>query len=244
MRIFHCVFLILRPVTVPRIFVLCNMPSTVNNWIMKNSSMCLVVLITLATLGANADAQTAPLASPSPDAPASTPVIDPARELNGSKLLAALRAGGFVLYMRHAQQGAYTVECIKSNLSAAGEEQARTVGTAIRDLKIPVGVVRASKFCRAIDTARVLDLGAVDITEDLNPAGLDTKDSPRLKRLSEVPAKGMNIVLVSHGHQTAMIEWAEIIVYRPDGMGAVEPVARIPLARWDELKKVAGAAMQ
>ena len=214
---------------------------------MKNATICFVLLVALAISGVSANAQTAPQAPASPapvTAPVNAPVIDPARELKGVKLLEALRAGGYVLYMRHAQQGRYTVECSVSNLSAAGEEQARKVGAAIRELKIPIGVVRASKYCRASDTARVLDIGNVEITEDLNPAGTEEAEVARRKRIGEVPPNGMNIILVSHGHHTAMIEWAEIIVYLPDGKGAVEPVARIPRDAWDELKKVAAPAVQ
>ena len=73
------------------------------------------------------------------------------------------------MYMRHTETGNVTEKCDTTNLSAIGEENARSVGAAMRDLKIPIGAVRSSQPCRCAGTARLLGLGEVDITEDLNP---------------------------------------------------------------------------
>ena len=185
-----------------------------------------------------------PVVPPSPP----LPLIDPAKELKGALLVEALRKGGFVLYMRHAETGVVTEKCDQSNLSATGEVQARAVGAAVRELNIPVGMVRSSQPCRTGDSARLLGLGKVEITEDLNPVpprpGFDI-GAARARRLAEKPAAETNTVLVSHLHGSAnkeewlQLEMAEIIVFRPDGNGHTEPVARIRAAGWSALREAA-----
>ena len=114
---------------------------------MKNTLNCTAVFVALTVLSIGAFAQTnaqkppqetTPAPSlPSPPAvivPAFLPIVNPANELKGSALLEALRKGGFVLYMRHAETGVVTEKCSQSNLTAAGEEQARKVGAALREL--------------------------------------------------------------------------------------------------------------
>jgi len=195
----------------------------------------------LLILSGLALAQPTPPPAPSPP----LPVIDPAKALKGAALLDALHAGGYVLYMRHGRQGGPQdeVPCSRTNLIAEGIEQAKTVGEALHARKIPVGAVRASRFCRAIETARHLGFGEPEVTKDLNFA---VGDSPlhavRRKRLAEAPPAGTNAILVSHGHagpddaDKVQLELAEIIVYRPDGHGAAEPVARIRLEDWARLR--------
>lgn len=95
----------------------------------------------------------------------------------------------------------------------------------------------------------MLGLGAVEITEDINHQigqrmGFDV-NAARFKRLTELPARGMNNLLVSHTHGSTRpeerimtsIQEAEIIVYQPDGKGHSEPVARIPVPEWEILIK-------
>ena len=221
-------------------------------------TVAFVAGLALSSAGAQTSAQTTtPLpAAPPPAAlpftPAvasqpSPPVVDPAKELKGAALIGALRKGGLVMYMRHAETGTVSENCDKSNLSAIGEENARTVGAALRELKIPVGVVRSSQPCRCADTARLLGLGRVEITEDLNPVapreGFDI-GAARSKRLNEAPASGTNTVLVSHLHGSRKkeewlhLEMGEIIVFRPEGNSPAVPIARVRVAEWVALKSL------
>jgi phosphohistidine phosphatase SixA len=175
------------------------------------------------------------------------PVVDSARELKGRALTTALRAGGYVLYMRHAMQiPPFDGPCDKSNLTAEGEEQARKVGAAIRALKIPIGRLLTSEPCRNLDTARLLGLGEYEISADINPLGLRPGfdvTSARNARLMEMPPPGSNTLLVSHMHgaqdrrEWVELELAEIIVYRPNGKTLTAPVARIRLETWEELQR-------
>ena len=97
---------------------------------------------------------------------------------------------------------------------------------------------------------RLLGLGAVDITEELNPVaprpGFDLA-AARMKRLNEIPVAGTNTLLVSHMHGSIKkeewihLEMAELIVYRPNAKvqmeAPAEAVARIPVAAGLALRK-------
>lgn len=48
------------------------------------------------------------------------------------------------------------------NLSEEGRTQARRTGEAFRDKQIPVRQVLSSEWCRCLETAELLDLGAVE----------------------------------------------------------------------------------
>ena len=174
------------------------------------------------------------------------PPIDPAKELTGAALLAALKKGGLVLYMRHTQTGAVTPECTQSNLSPAGERDARFVGEAMRLLRIPIARIYSSPVCRVSDTARLLDLGEFETTVDLSdvPASKDFDlVAARRARIAAAPArKDANTMLVGHMHAGGAdenawmrLDFGEIIVYRTQPSGAV-PVARIRAEDWSDLR--------
>jgi phosphohistidine phosphatase SixA len=187
------------------------------------------------------------------------PMIDPARELKGLALVQALRKGGYNLYMRHAQANVGSDQdllktpmwwencAIQRNMSDTGREQAKKVGLGIRTLKVPVGEVKASQFCRVRETATLMDVGAVVATEELNHVigqrvGTDI-NATRFKLLATPPAKGKNNVLVSHTHGSSRneerimsgIQEGEVVVYQPDGKGNAEPVGRIAVTEWENL---------
>ena len=193
--------------------------------------------------------------------PPNVAMIDPAKELKGATLLQALRKGGYNLYMRHAvsnvgqdgnliQTPFWWDNCtIQRNIADGGRDQARKVGAALLELKIPVSQVLTAQFCRTRDTGYAMGLGPIEITEDLNHqigqrVGFDV-NAARFRQLAEAPAEGTNRLLVSHTHgspkaeeriMSAMQE-AEIVVYQPDNNGGSEPVARISVAEWDNLIK-------
>ena len=63
-----------------------------------------------------------------------------------------------------------------------------------------------------------------------------------MRRLAVPPARGTNTLLVAHVHdaqplhQRLSLEIGEVIVFRPDGKGGSEAVARIRLTDWLELE--------
>lgn len=82
---------------------------------------------------------------------------------------AALRGGGAVALMRHAEApgvgdppGWRLDDCAtQRNLSERGRAEARTVGARLRAERIVVAKVLSSPWCRCLDTARLLDVGPV-----------------------------------------------------------------------------------
>jgi phosphohistidine phosphatase SixA len=219
------------------------------------------VAATPATVSAPATVpvtQPAPVPTPPPVAPpVPPPLIDPARELKGIALVRALRAGGYNLYMRHsiATTGAdgslptianWWENCaIQRNLSDPGREQSKKVGEALRELAVPLGEVKVSQFCRNKETAKLMGIQTITVTEEINhPVGQRTGgpdvNVTRYKHLAMVPKKGTNTLLISHTQGSAKaqerilssIAEAEIIVFQPDGSGEAEPVARIPPGDW------------
>lgn len=189
-------------------------------------------------------------------------VINPANEMKGAVLLKALRNGGYNLYMRHATSTVGTDQellktpmwwencAIQRNISEQGREQARRVGNAIVALKIPIGEIKTSQFCRVRDTAHMMNLGAIEITDALNHSlgqrvGTDV-NMLRYALLAASPPKGTNTLLISHTHSSARAEEmimvqlseSEIVVYQPDGQGSALPIARIPTTEWDNLMKL------
>ena len=221
------------------------------------TSIVLALSTTAALAQANVQAPSEAPSLPKPPvapAPAPVPIVDPAKELKGTALVEALRKGGFVLYMRHTEAGSLEEKCDETSVSAVGAENARIVGSALRELSIPIGAVRSSAPCRSNVTASTLGVGKVEITEDLNPVapreGFDI-GAARTKRMNEMPTAGTNTVLVSHLHgsrkkeEWVHLQLGEIIVFRLDANASAEPVARIPVAGWAVLKKaMADAAVR
>jgi hypothetical protein len=205
----------------------------------------------LLTLVAAVAASAQP-AVPAVAPPLVPPVVDAAKEVKGFALVEALRKGGFVMYMRHALQNApVTGPCMGDSLQPKGEADARAVGAAMRALKIPVGRLLTSEPCRNIDTAKAIELGAYEISTDLNPVAADGSSlgPARQRLLAAMPRPGSNTLLISHVHGSQIksewlhLETTEIIVFQPDGAGGTVPVARIRPEHWPALLQLAGVKL-
>ena len=133
--------------------------------------------------------------------------------LAGPGLLAALREGGFAIYVRHArtdfsQQDSdlrdLTNCATQRNLSVEGRAQARLIGESIGALAIPIGDVLRSELCRTRETAE-LAFGRATPTPDLTSfasTGSAAEQRARVEALRRLlatpPAPGTNTVLVGH----------------------------------------------
>jgi phosphohistidine phosphatase SixA len=168
-----------------------------------------------------------------------------------SDLVPELRKGGYVLFIRHpktnpdqADTDPLHLDNVKAQrqLSDEGRRQARALGDAFRALKIPVGKVIASKFNRAQEAARLLDVGEVTASVDVAEGGLvvsPRENERRAKALRELlstpPPEGTNVVIVSHkpnlqdaaGKEFGDLAEAEVVVFRPLGGGKFKVVARV-----------------
>jgi broad specificity phosphatase PhoE len=94
-----------------------------------------------------------------------------ARPGRADATLDRLRAGGLVMLMRHARTvpgtgdppGFRLDDCAtQRNLSEDGREQARRIGSRLREERVPVGAVRTSAWCRCRETAELLGVGPVE----------------------------------------------------------------------------------
>ena len=176
--------------------------------------------------------------------------------LGGADLLAALRAGGHVLYFRHAdtdhsqndQRMTSVEDCTtQRNLSEPGREHARALGDAIHALGIPIGPVLASPLCRTVETA-MLAFGAARKSPAVREGGPLPPGRPgrfpTLRALLSTPvAPGTNTVVVGHAYPYYTLVGGQYLsegeadVLRPRGAD-FEVVARVGLAQWRALAAV------
>lgn len=183
-----------------------------------------------------------------------------AEVMSGETLVRALRDGGYNIYFRHAQTDWSQSDRIREagdwkscepsrarQLSEAGRDTARSVGEAIRALDIPVGRVLASPYCRAVDTARLMELGPVETTTavmNMRAAeyfgGRDAIVGTARELLSTPPPAGTNTVIAAHGNVARAATpvypgEAEGVVFRPEGDGQFTFVGRLTPEQWTEL---------
>jgi phosphohistidine phosphatase SixA len=173
--------------------------------------------------------------------------------LKGADLLAALRAGGYILYFRHAdtdhsqndQRMASVEDCTaQRNLTDRGRDHARAIGETIRALGIPIGAVLASPLCRTVETA-VLAFGAALKSPTVREGGPLPPGSPgrypALRALLSTPvAPGANTVIVGHAYPYHSLVGGQYLsegeadVVRPRDVD-FEVVARVSLKQWRDL---------
>ena len=141
-------------------------------------------------------------------------------------------------------------DCAKQrNLTDKGRNEARAIGAAIRELRIPVDRVLASPFCRTVETA-MLAFGKAEKTLDLRGWPASNVDPDRYaalrRHLAAPPIAGTNTVLVGHGNPFRAVagpphlKEGEAAVIRPLGGEKFEIAARIQLQEWTDLLRVGG----
>ena len=175
--------------------------------------------------------------------------------LTNQELISALQKGGYILYFRHGITDHNTFDTDRENLSNCarqrllskeGRQQMHRVGLSIRQLRINIGAVESSPYCRSIDTA-VLAFGRMKINNILRhtvtadeKTALEQAQALR-KRLSQVPTPGFNDVLSSHtaNLQEAVGIWPKpegiAVIFKPDGNGSFMYIATVLPALWTEL---------
>src|SRR5258708_1000921 len=173
-------------------------------------------------------------------------------------LLAKLREGGYVLYMRHTStdfsqndtSSRSFEDCANQrNLTDKGRDDARAVGDPTSRFGIPLGPVPASRPGGPLETAG-LAFGKAQPMPAVRgaPARLDDpRRYEQLKELLSTPVpKGANLVISSHGnpfHAVAgppYLAEGEIAVVRPEGSGRFTIVAKIRLGDWSGLRGAGG----
>ncbi|WP_442602392.1 histidine phosphatase family protein [Paenibacillus sp. KN14-4R] len=173
-------------------------------------------------------------------------------------LLASLRQGGYILYVRHGeanvgedQPNLVFDDCsTQRNLSEEGKRQALRFGESIKNLQIPVQTpVQASPFCRTRQSA-ALAFGADRVQVDpfwFNIYKLNNKDTTSEEqartladldaKLEMIPSAGMNQVVIAHSFPqgVGLGEIADFgtVIVKPRGQGkGYEIAGKLTLADW------------
>jgi hypothetical protein len=96
--------------------------------------------------------------------------------LSGKDPVAALRAGGYVILMRHASSPRDPPDAAHADLEnghherqldETGRTSARAMGEALRNLQIPIDLVLSSPTYRALQTVKLARLGPPMTFEEL-----------------------------------------------------------------------------
>ena len=156
---------------------------------------------------------------------------------------ALLKSDGVIALVRHADapgvgdpQGYRLDDCsTQRNLSEKGRAQSRALGEAFRARAVPVGKVMSSQWCRCLDMARLMDVGAVEQVSAFNNAFVLSSQRDALTRnaravLSQWTGPGA-LVVVTHGDNIALLTGvnpaqSEIVIVRP-GSGTLSVIGRI-----------------
>jgi len=174
-------------------------------------------------------------------------------ELSGPALLAALRDGGYILYFRHTatdfgqndeHMTGYEACDTQRNLTDAGRADARAIGATLRELRIPIGAVLASPYCRTMETAQLM-FGRALATPAVR-GGTAQPDSPaRYAALRDLFATkvppGSNLVIASHGNPFRAVVGGDYLaegeaaVIEPLGAAGFRVVARVRKDGWKEM---------
>ena len=168
-------------------------------------------------------------------------------------IVAKLREGGLVLYLRHTSTDfsqndtamkSYEDCANQRNLTDKGRAEAREIGAHVKRLGIPIGEVLASPFCRTMETAR-LAFGKARKMNEVRGGPARPEDPGRydeLRKLLSSPVPKANRVISSHGnpfHAVAgppYLAEGEMAVLRPEGAMRFTIVARIRLQDWPDVR--------
>lgn len=178
---------------------------------------------------------------------------------DGKAVVGDLKAGGYVLFMRHPKTDPTQADtdtlhlencAAQRTLLPEGRETAKAVGDAFHALKIPVGKVLSSRYCRALEAAKLTGLGPVEGSLDISePQNVPPVEGQRraavLKQLLSTAAAGTNTLLVSHrpnlqdaaGKEFGDVTEGEIAIFKPLGAEGFRLVARVPPSAWPRWAK-------
>ena len=190
-----------------------------------------------------------------------------AQTTGADNLLKELKKGGMVLFMRHGETGpayadrsqAVIGDCnTQRNLNELGREQNEKMAVALKQLRVPIGKVLTSDFCRSWQTAEAL-FGKTgyavtnQLTVPLSYPGVSKSDADLNNTnlnalLSEKPTAGTNTFLVSHGINVQLatgyhpIVQGEVVVFRPEGNGKYKRMGSLLPDDWSRLAAQAAKA--
>lgn len=178
-----------------------------------------------------------------------------AQQHSQESLIEALQQGGLVIYLRHAathkdqidQRPIDLADCTKQrNLSAQGQQQAERIGSAFKQLNIPVAEVISSPFCRCKETAQLAFQKATTNDNLFFSIGLPKTErddkTVALQTLLSLPVQQGNRVIVSHTSnlKEAAGIWPKTeggaYLFKPEGDQQFTFLGKILPSDWEQLK--------
>lgn len=179
-----------------------------------------------------------------------------AQTLSRDMLAAALREGGFVIVMRHASSPREAPDAASANpdntgherqLDAEGRRDARAMGAALKRLGIPVNEILSSPTYRALETARLLDVGKAVPADPLGNEGMSATNEAGARWLRQEvarkPRAGGNRLLITHGPNisaafpdySAGMGEGEALIFDPRGGTGPVMIQRVRIGDWPGL---------
>jgi phosphohistidine phosphatase SixA len=154
---------------------------------------------------------------------------------------------GYVLLLRHSlapgagdPQNFDLRDCsTQRNLSALGRQDAKDVGTWLERRQIKIARVESSRWCRAKETATLLNLGKVRLNRNLDSLfqEADALNHPQTIKVRKQIIDHRNrtgiLILVGHFVNIAAItnvgvDSGEGVLVRADGKGSIKVVGSTP----------------
>lgn len=168
---------------------------------------------------------------------------------DGIALLDDLRAGGYILYVRHtetdrSQNDTNFSSCeTQRNLNQQGRDDAANIGDAWATLNVPIGTLISTQLCRTRETAE-LAFGEPDII--INRSNFEASELAIL--LTTITEVGTNTIIVGHiGSiqrvtgiaipQDSPFAEGDALIYRPTG-NDYDLVGHISLQNWFDLARI------
>ncbi len=176
-------------------------------------------------------------------------------------VLQALRAGGYVIVIRHGATHADQADIDPLNpdnvakqrhLNDKGRADAQAVGEVLKTAGVPIGKSYSSRFARAVETARLIGGKDPQATLDVTEGGLvvspneNTRRAQALRALVATPPDpGTNTLIVTHrpnildalGKDWFEVREGEASIFKPDGGDKYTLVARVQIGQWATAKK-------
>ncbi len=175
-----------------------------------------------------------------------------------TNIVKALRAGGFVIVVRHgatfpdqADTDPLNFDNIAAqrNLNDKGKALAKAFGDAIREAGVSVGKVYTSKYNRAYETAVTAGFKDIEKTADITEGGLVVSPNENNRRvdafhklLGTAPTPGTNTILITHkpnivdalGKDWFDVREGEATIFRPES-GSYKLIARVQMEDWPHM---------
>lgn len=175
-------------------------------------------------------------------------LLPPTARANEAAAWAALRQGGSIALIRHAEApgvgdpaGWRLDDCsTQRNLNEAGRADARALGARLRAERIPVARLLSSPWCRCLETARLMNLGPPVQTEAAfsNAFVLNDQRDGLVERGRAVLAAWQGpgvLVVVTHGVNIQALSGyspgtGEVVVLRRAADGSLQRVGAVSAA--------------